>query len=179
MLNVWKKCGLALVLVLLAGLLVACGSSEATNNNFDVPALTGLEDVPSASTNSELQNKLLNPKSTTITQQELKVYSVANRALADLQKSYQEEMLRRGWIEVSPNVVGREELGNQGLVMAFEKYQDGDQTRKHVAGLIMLSPDLKNALADTIRQTGQVQTGRTVVVVVKGASGIATPTPKP
>lgn len=178
MLSLWKKGGLWLAVILLATLLTACGDGAGTNNNFEVPALTGLEEAPLASTSSDLQSKLLNQKSTIITNQELKIYSVANRTLADLQKSYEEEMIRRGWINVSANVVGNAELGSQGLVLAFEKYENGDQSKKHVAGLIMLGPDVKSAIANNIRQTGAIDPTKTVVVLVRGASGIATPTPK-
>jgi hypothetical protein len=166
--------------ILLAGLLTACGDPATNNNSFEVPALTGMEEVPSASQNQDLRNRLLLPnRKNDIADQNLKVYQVANRSLADLEKGYTDEMARRGWTNVSPNITGPDELGSQGVIRAFEKYVDGDVNRKRVAGFIMLAPDARTDLLGQVRSIGGIDPTRTIVIEITGGVSLTNVTPRP
>ena len=161
--------------VLLAGLLTACGTETATTTDYTVPVLTGLEETSNVASKSDFRNKILLPKQTDVTDQDVRVYST-DRKLADLQTAYRDEMTKRGWTNATSNITGSTELGSQGVIEAFEKTVGGDVNKKHVAGLLMVAADFKNDLTDSIRSQGKISADKNLVIIIQGAVGITTPT---
>ena len=166
----WLSLGICLVI--LAALLAACGNEAAGNNDFSTPTLDGLTLQSTITNDANVRNKLLSPAKTNIVGQDLKVYTTT-RDLNSLKQAYHDEMVtKRGWLDVSANIVNNTELGTKGSIESFEKYIGGDTNKKHVFGVIFLTPDATNNILDTFRANGTIPANSNVVITIQGASGI-------
>ncbi|MDB5078163.1 MAG: hypothetical protein JWP00_87 [Chloroflexi bacterium] len=171
--KIWKIPALGLCALLLSALLVACGGTPDTNYTLYEP--TSLTAVPEVASNPDFRNAVLSPKRTNeIVEQDIKVYR-SGQALADLQSSYTSEMTKRGWLNVTPSILRNDELGQKGVVMAFEKPLP-DASKKRIIGIILLSPDVNNPMLDTYRANGTLPKDQNVVIAVQGGTG---PVPAP
>ncbi len=173
--NLGSRLALIASLMLLAGILAACGDSVATNNDFSVPVINGLEERPVIGSDAGFRSKILLPNKPELVGQETKVF-ITNRALPDVRQAYKDEMVKRGWVDVSQSILGSTELGAKGGVEAFEKYVGGDTNKKQVFGVIVLSPDATGNLLDGFRGNGTIPPGSNVVINIQGAYGIPAPT---
>lgn len=154
-------------MLLLSALLVACGGTPDTNYDLYVP--TSLTAVPDVSNNADFRAKVLLPdRSNEIVGQDVTVYRTG-QSLADLQTSYNTEMVKRGWTNVSPTILKSDELGNNGLVLAFEKPLP-DASKKRVVGVILLGPEVTNKLLDTYRTNGTLPKDQNVVIAIQGGT---------
>lgn len=156
-----------LVVMLLAVLLTSCGNDASSNNNFEVYNPANLTEIPIS---GEIAQQLLNSKDTSVVNQSVKVYNTT-RSLKELGDAYGEEMIKRGWYDATIKLTGTTELGSQGVIRAFEKNVSGDAMKKHVLGVIVISPDVKTEAAQRIRTT-QPQATDNMVIVIQGAKGI-------
>lgn len=172
----WLSLGICLII--LAALLAACGNEAAGNNDFSTPTLDGLTLQPTITNDATVREKLLSPTKATIVGQDLKVYTTT-RDLTALKQAYRDEMVtKRGWLDVSANIVNNSELGTKGSIVSFEKYVGGDTNKKHVFGIIILAPDATNNILDTYRSNGTIPIKDSnnnpvnVVITIQGATGI-------
>ncbi len=165
--KIWKIPTLSLCLLLLSALLVACGGTADTN--FDLYVPTSLTAVPSIASDADFRAKVLLPaRASEIVEQDVTVYKTA-QSLADLQTSYNTEMVKRGWINVSPSILKSDELGNNGLVLAFEKPL-ADPSKKRVVGIILLGPEAKADLLSTYRANDTLPKDQNVVIAIQGGT---------
>jgi hypothetical protein len=172
----WLSLGICLII--LAALLAACGNETAGNNDFTTPTLDGLTLQPGITNDPTVRDKLLSPTKTTIVGQDLKVYTTTTD-ITTLKQTYRDELVtKRGWLDVSANIVNNSELGTKGSIESFEKYVGGDTNKKHVFGVILLTPDATNNILDTYRASGTIpskdSSGKAVnvVITIQGATGI-------
>jgi hypothetical protein len=173
--KIWKIPALGLCVVLLAALLTACGGTTDTNYDLFVP--NSVTPVDAVANDNDFKSKVLLPgRANEILDQQVTVYKTG-LALADLQSSYTTEMVKRGWANVSASILKNDELGQQGLVMAFEKPLP-DPSKKRVVGIILLSPEVKNPLLDPYRTNGTLPKDQNVVIAIEGGTG-AVPSPAP
>ena len=171
--KIWKIPALGLCMLLLAALLAACGGTPDTNYDLYVP--TSLTAVPDIANNADFRASLLLPnRATEIVQQDLNVYRTA-QSLADLQSNYNSEMVKKGWTNASPSILKSDELGSNGLVLAFEKPLT-DPSKKRVVGIILLGPEVKNTYLDTYRANGTLPKDQNVVIAIQGGTA---PLPTP
>lgn len=153
--------------MLLALLLTSCGNDASSNNNFETYTPVNLTEIPIS---GDIAQELLNSKDTSVVNQSVKVYNTT-RSLKEVGDAYGEEMIKRGWYDATIKLTGTTELGSQGVIRAFEKNVGGDVTKKHVFGIIVVSPDIKTNIAERIR-TSQPQAKDNLVITIEGARGI-------
>jgi hypothetical protein len=166
----WLSLGICLIIF--AALLAACGNEASGNNDFTTPAPDGLTLQSTISNDTTLRDKLLSPTKTNIVGQDLKVYTTT-KDIAAVKQAYADELVtKRGWANVTANIVDSTELGTKGSIESFEKYVGGDTNKKHVFGVIILTPDATNNILDTYRKSGAIPTGSNVVITIQGATGI-------
>jgi hypothetical protein len=166
----WLSLGICLII--LAALLAACGNEATGNNDFTTPTLDGLTLQSTITNDANVRNTLLSPAKTNIVGQDLKVYTTT-RDLTSLKQAYRDELVtKRGWLDVTANIVNNNELGSKGSIESFEKYVGGDTNKKHVFGIIILTPDATNNVLDTFRSNGTIPAKSNVVITVQGATGI-------
>jgi hypothetical protein len=107
---------------MLSLLLAACGEQNPalTDKNYDVPAYTGTNEIPDLSSNTDLQDKLWKDSKANFNTQTLKVYSTA-AALSDTKSWFLNEMIKKGWVDKSFEVLSNNSLSSNGWVQAFVK----------------------------------------------------------
>lgn len=170
--KMWKLTALGLGMLILSALLVACGGTADTNYDLYVPS--SLTPVPDAANNTDFKNAVLLPNRNDIVEQSVNVYKTS-QGLADLQTSYTSEMTKRGWTNVTTSVLKSDELGNNGVVLAFEKALS-DPSKKRVVGVILLGPDAQANWLTTFRNNGTLPKDQNVVIAIEGGTA---PMPTP
>ena len=171
-----KFTALGLGMLILSALLVACGGTADTNYDLFVPS--SLTAVPAAASNNDFRNAVLLPNRTDIVEQNVNVYKTS-QSLADLQTSYNTEMTKRGWTNVSTSILKSDEPGNNGVVLAFDKALP-DASKKRVVGVILLGPDAKATWLTTFRDNGTLPKDQNVVIAIEGGTApIPTPNAAP
>ncbi len=163
---IWKLPALALCMLLMSALLVACGGTPDTDYSLYTPQ--SLTPVPEVASNNDFRNAVLLPNRADIFQQDVTVYKTS-QSLADLQTTYTTEMTKRGWANASPTILKSDELGNNGIVLAFEKPLT-DPSKKRVIGIILLGPDAKAPVLDTFRANGTLPKDQNVVIAIQGGT---------
>jgi hypothetical protein len=165
--KIWKLPAIGLCMLLLSALLVACGGTPDTNFELFVP--TSVTAVPEVSSDATFRDKVLLPnRGTEIVGQDVTVYRTA-QSLADLQNTYNTEMTKRGWTNTSASILKSDELGNNGVVLAFEKPL-ADASKKRVIGIILLGPEAKSTILDPYRASGTLPKDQNVVIAVQGGT---------
>lgn len=164
--KIWKLPALGLCMLLLAALLVACGGTPDTDYSLYTPA--SLTAVPEVASNANFKNTVLLPSRTDIVEQDVTVYKTS-QSLADLQATYNSEMTKRGWTNVSTSILKSDDLGSNGVVLSFEKPLT-DPSKKRVVGLILLGPDAKATVLDTFRANGTLPKDQNVVIAIQGGT---------
>lgn len=179
--KIWRLPGLGLALLLMSALLVGCGGTADTDYSLFLPS--SLTAVTTADKNTEFTNAVLLTSRTDIVEQSVNVYQTT-QSLADLQNTYNTEMTKRGWTNASTSILKSDELGSNGIVLAFEKALP-DASKKRVIGLILLGPDANAKLLSAYRTDGTISKGSNIVIAIQGgtapvptagAAATATPT---
>lgn len=166
--KIWKIPALGLCMLLLSALLVACGGTPDTNFDLFVP--TSLTAVPDVANNPDFRAKVLLPdRANDIIGQDVSVYRTG-QSLADLQNTYNTEMSKRGWTNASASILKSDALGNNGVVLAYEKPLP-DASKKRVIGIILLGPEVKQDVLDQYRTNGTLPKDQNVVIAVQGGTG--------
>jgi len=164
--KIWKLPALGLCMLLLSALLVACGGTPDTDYSLYAPS--SLTAVPEVANNTDFKNAVLLPSRTDIVEQDVNVYKTS-QSLADLQTSYNSEMTKRGWTNVSTSILKSDDLGSNGVVLAFEKPLT-DPSKKRVVGVILLGPDAQASWLTTFRSNGTLPKDQNVVIAIQGGT---------
>jgi len=170
--KIWKLSALGLGMLLLSALLVACGGPADTDYSLYTPA--SLQPVTAADNNTDFKNAVLLPNRADIVDQSATVYQTTQN-LADLQNTYSTEMTKRGWTNVSTSILKSDDLGSNGVVLAFEKTLP-DPSKKRVVGIILLGPDADAKFLSSYRTDGTINKGSNVVIAIQGGTA---PVPTP
>ncbi len=175
-----SRLALAVCFLLMGLLLASCGSEAPNANDFSAPtAPAGLIEKSEIANDADFRSKVLSLNDKSLVNQELKVY--VTEKPAGVQQFYRDEMGKRGWNNVTSNIINNAELGSKGAVDAFEKFVGGDVNKKHVFGVIIVSPDTTNNPVDRFRsgENPTVPKGYSVVMTVQGATGVPAQTVTP
>jgi hypothetical protein len=156
-------------LVLLAGLLVACGdtNTNTTDLNFTLPLYNGLNELPALASSSDFISKVLLSNDPKFSENSVRVFSTSS-ALTDVKSYYVKELVNLGWNNRSPTLIGADTLGTDGWVLGFEKPAGNNTGRSR--GLFMVGPNANgtNDFLKTFRDRGAIPSGQNLLVVVEG-----------
>jgi len=187
MIKISSKLGLLTALLVLAGLLVACGGEEAnpnaTNGSFTLPIYSGLNEIPALAANPEFVKRVL-PEDKNFTERTVRVFSTTT-PVSEVKGYYEKELLNLGWSDRSKTLLGIDTLGADGWVLGFEKPSGNNTGRSR--GLVMLGPNASgtNNILKQYRDSGALPSGQNVLVVVDGLYSLngtpsaPTATPRP
>jgi hypothetical protein len=179
---------LPLILVLLLALpllLAACGNENtaATNNDFELPTNSNATVYSQLTDNSQFQQDLFKDVKSTFSSRSVAVYTTG-MSMNDTQNWYKSEMIKKGWVEKSTELLSTDALGNNGWVLTFIKH-DSTQNVDHVVGVVMLAPDAFKTTNSILQNyQGSLPTNNQNLLVVtqatyKAGTGSANPTPTP
>jgi hypothetical protein len=159
---------LSFVLVMLAGLLVACGEENKTqtDNSFTFPVYNGLNELTALSNSAEFADKVT-PKDQKFSEKSVRVFTT-NTALSDVKGYYQRELVNLGWNDRSTTLIGPTTLATDGWVLGFEKPAGNSAGRSR--GMIMVGPNVNGTdnFLKQYRDNGTIPPNTNVLVVVDG-----------
>lgn len=173
------------VVLMLAGLLVACGEENKTqtDNSFTFPVQNGLNELSALSNSQEFVNKVT-PQDKNFVEKSVRVFTT-NTALSDVKGYYQKELVNLGWNDRSSTLIGPTTLAADGWVLGFEKPAGNNTGRSR--GMIMVGPNVNGTdnFLKQYRDNGTIPANTNVLVVVdglhtpNGTPSAPTATPKP
>ncbi len=180
-----RRISLFALLLLIAGLLSACGGTEntaANDNNFVLPIYQGMNEIQALSNDTNFTSKIL-PTDKDFVERKVRVFTTT-AGLGEVKTFYNQQLGTLGWTDRTSSVVGLNTISNNdGWIQAFEKPAGNNTGRSR--GLMMFSPTFKNDLLQTYRDNGALPSGQNVLVVVDGlytpggTPSAPTATPKP
>jgi hypothetical protein len=173
--------GLVAALLLVAGLLAACGdSNSATNNNdFTLPLYEGISnsELTALENSTDFKNKVT-PTDKNFSDKTIRVFTTS-ATLADVKSFYQRELPKAGWTDRTTALLGADTLNTQGWVLGFEK--PAGNNISHSRGVFMLGPNVNGTdnFLKSFRDSGTIPSGQNLLVVVDGVYNPNGVTPAP
>ncbi|NWJ94643.1 MAG: hypothetical protein HXX20_02575 [Chloroflexi bacterium] len=187
-----KILAMLMALLLLAGLLVACGETNANTSDlsFTLPLYSGLNELPALASAPNFVNKVLPSNDPSFTERtkfsegSIRVFST-NSALTEVKSFYVTQLVNLGWNNRTVTLMGADTLSTEGWVLGFEKLAGNNTNRSR--GLFMVGPNSNGTdnFLKTFRDSGAIPSGQNLLVVIdglyspNGTPAAPTATPRP